>query len=127
MNIVARPAIDTGDVKAKVKQGEPAYDTFYSAVYLKNAPTNTVASNSEVFSKAAPADIAIDTTSTDAQNTVKNVLLDGAPIAGVYLTPDGVDVTIDQAVFTGLDEGDYIITVEFLRGNAVTVTVTVVA
>ena len=125
MNIVARPAIDTGDVKAKVKQGEAAYDTFYSAVYLKNAPTNTVASSSEVFSKATPSNIAIDVTSTDAQNTVKNVLLDGVPVAGVNLTVNGVDVTIAQAVFSELSLGAHTITVEFLKGNAVTVIVTV--
>jgi phi13 family phage major tail protein len=127
MNIAARPAIDTKDVKAKVKQGEAAYDDFYTAVYLKNAPTNTVASDTEIFSKQAPADIEIDCTSTDAQNAVKNVLLGGVPIAGTKLTVTGVDVTIDQSVFTGLDNGNYPVVVEFLRGNAVTVTVTVTA
>jgi phi13 family phage major tail protein len=127
MNIAARPAIDTKDVKAKVKQGDAAYDDFYTAVYLKNAPTNTVASDTEIFSKQAPADIEIDCTSTDAQNAVKNVLLGGVPIAGTKLTVTGVDVTIDQSVFTGLDNGNYLVVVEFLRGNAVTVTVTVTA
>ncbi len=127
MNIAARPAIDTKDVKAKVKQGDAAYDDFYTAVYLKNAPTNTVeeATTDAEFDKFAPADITIDVTSTDMQNAVKNVLLDGAPIAGINLTVTGVDVTIAQTVFTGLDEGDHTITVEFLRGNAVTVTLTV--
>jgi len=127
MNIAARPAIDTGDVKARVKQGETPYDDFYTAVYLKNAPTNTIeeATTDTEFDKYDPADIAIDVTSTDETNAVKNVLLDGMPIAGIHLTADGVDVTIDKAVFSGLDEGDYAITVEFLRGNAVTVTLTV--
>jgi len=127
LNITARPAPDTGDVKAKVPQGEAAYDNFYTAVYLKNAPTNTVASDTKNFSKADPADIAIVVTSTDATNKVKNVLLDGVPVAGVYVTPAGVDVTIDKSVFSGLDNGDHIVVVEFLRGNAVTVTVTVTA
>jgi len=125
MNITARPAIDTGDVHWKVKQGDAPYDTFYTAVYLKNAPTNTVASSSEVFSKATPSNIAIDVTSTDTQNTVKNVLLDGVPVAGVNLTVNGVDVTIAQAVFSELSLGAHTITVEFLKGNAVTVIVTV--
>lgn len=125
MNISVRPAIDTKDVKAKVEQGDTGYDTFFTAVYLKDAPTNTVASDSETFSKVAPADITIDATSTDATNEVKNVLLDGAPVAGVDLTVTGVDVTIDQSVFASLDNGDYTVTVEFLRGNAVSVTVTV--
>lgn len=127
MNIAARPAIDTGDVKARVKQGETPYDDFYTAVYLKNAPTNIIeeATTNTEFDKYNPADIAIDVTSTDETNKVKNVLLDGLPIAGIHLTADGVDVTIAQAVFSELDEGDYAITVEFLRGNAVTVTLTV--
>lgn len=125
LNITARPAIDTGDVKAKIKQGEAAYDTFYSAVYIKNAPINTVAVSTVNFSKAAPADISIDVTSTDATNKVKNVLLDGVPIGGIYLTATDVDVDIDQAVFSSLTNGDHIVTVEFIKGNAVIVTVTV--
>jgi len=35
LNITARPAPDTGDVKAKVPQGSDAYDTFFDEVYLK--------------------------------------------------------------------------------------------
>lgn len=127
MNIAARPAIDTGDVKAKLKQGDTGYDTFFTAVYLKNAPTNTIeeATTDTEFDKSTPADILIDVDSTDATNEVKNVLLDGMPVTGVNLTVNGVDVTIAQAVFSGLDEGDYTITVEFLKGNAVTTTLTV--
>lgn len=127
MNIAARPALDTGDVKTKVKQGDTGYETFYSAVYLKDSPVNTVASGSGTFSKAVPADVFIDVTSTDAQNSVKNVLLDGAPIPGIFLTAAGVDVTIDQAYITALTNGIYTITVEFMRGNAVTVALTVTA
>ena len=127
LNITARPAPDTGDVKAKVPQGEAAYDDFYTAVYLKNAPINTVqeATTDTEFDKYDPADIAIDVTSTDVTNKVKNVLLDGVPVAGVNLTVNGVDVTIAQAVFSGLSLGAHTITVEFLKGNAVTVIVTV--
>ena len=36
MNITARPAPDTGDVKAKVPQGSDAYDTFFDEVYIKS-------------------------------------------------------------------------------------------
>lgn len=125
MNISVRPAIDTSDVRAKVMQGETGYDTFFSAVYLKNAPTNTVAAGTATFSKAAPADLAIDSTSTDATNTVKNVLMDGLPIGGVSLTVSGVDVTIAQAYIAGLANGTHSIVVEFNRGNAVAVTLTV--
>jgi phi13 family phage major tail protein len=127
LNITARPAPDTGDVKAKVPQGEAAYDDFYTAVCLKNAPINTVqeATTDTEFDKYDPADIAIDVTSTDVTNKVKNVLLDGVPVAGVNLTVNGVDVTIAQAVFSGLSLGAHTITVEFLKGNAVTVIVTV--
>jgi phi13 family phage major tail protein len=125
LNITARPAPDTGDVKAKVKQGETPYDTFYSAVYIKDAPINTVATSTVTFSKAAPSDISINVTSTDATNKVKNVLLDGVPIGGIYLTATGVNVTIDQDVFSALNNGDYVVMVELIKGNAVTVTVTV--
>lgn len=34
MNIQARPAIDTGDVKAKLGQGKTGYDTFFTQVYI---------------------------------------------------------------------------------------------
>lgn len=127
MNIAARPAIDTGDVKAKLKQGDTGYDTFFTAVYLKNAPTNTIeeATTDTEFDKSTPANILIDVDSTDATNEVKNVLLDGMPVTGVNLTVNGVNVTIAQAVFSGLEEGDYTIIVEFLKGNAVTTTLTV--
>lgn len=125
MNITARPAIDTGDVKAKLTQGQPGYDDFFSAVYLADAPVNTVASDEETFSKAAPADISIDITSTDLTNSVKNVLLDGALIPGIYLTVDGVDVVIDQAYIAGLDNGNYVVTVELAKGNSVSIILTV--
>ncbi len=125
MNITARPAIDTGDVHWKVKQGDAPYDTFYTAVYLKNAPTNTIESADDEFDKNDPADIIIDCASTDGNNEIKNVLLDGLPIAGVKLTIVGVDVTIDQSVFAGLALGNHEIKVEFLKGNAVTVIITV--
>ena len=127
MDIAARPALDTGDVKAKVKQGESPYDNFYSAVYLKSAPVNTVEEAAVEFSKSEHDDVTVNVTSTDAQNAVKNVLLDGVPIPGVYLTPAGVDVTIGQTYLSALDNGDYTITVEFMRGNAVTVALTVTA
>ena len=39
LEIEARPAADTSDVKAKVKQGDIGYDTFFTAVYLKNSVT----------------------------------------------------------------------------------------
>ena len=127
MDISARPALDTKDVKGFLRQGDSGYDTFYSAVYLKNAPGNTVEESSVEFSKANPADVVIDVTSTDATNAVKNVLLDGMPIPGIYLTVDGVDVTIAQAYIAALDNGSYIITVEFMRGNAVIVALAVAA
>lgn len=125
MNISARPTVDTGDVKAKLEQGKTGYDTFFTAVYLENAVVNTVDVGTQVFSKGSPADVSIETTSTDVTNKVKNVLLDGVPISGVYLTPDGLDVDIASSVFSGLSNGAYTVVVEFDKGNAVVVTVTV--
>ena len=124
MNIAARPAIDTGDVKARVKQGETPYNDFYTAVYLKNAVTNTPDETVLTFDKNDPADITVGVTSSGT-TAVKNVLLDGVQIGGAYLTVAGEDVTIDQAVFAELNEGSYTVTVEFTRGNAVAVTVNV--
>lgn len=125
MDITARPASDTGDIKAKVRQGDAAYDDFYTAVYIKNAPTNTVSQSTATFSKSAPADVVIEVTSTDLQNTVKNVLLSGAPIPGALLTVSGLSVTIDQTYISGLAVGNHVVTVELIRGNAVTVTLAV--
>lgn len=127
MNISARPAIDTSDVKGKVEQGSAAYDTFFSAVYLKNAAINTVAVNTAAFSKAAPADLTIDVTSSSETNKVKNVMLNGVNIGGINLTAAGVDVTIESTYITTLANGVYIVTVEFEQGNAVKVTLTVTA
>jgi phi13 family phage major tail protein len=124
MNITARPAPDTGDVKAKVPQGETPYDNFYTAVYRKNVVINTPDEDALTFDKNEPADVAVLVTSTGT-TTVKNVLLDSVPIGGAYLTVDDEDVTIDQAVFANLEEGSHTVTVEFTRGNAVAVTVNV--
>jgi phi13 family phage major tail protein len=126
LNITARPAPDTGDVKAKVPQGETPYNDFYTAVYLKNAVTNTPDETALTFVKNSPADITVGVTSSGT-TAVKNVLLDGVPIGGAYLTVDDEDVTIDQAVFANLEEGSHTVTVEFTRGNAVTTTITVTA
>lgn len=127
MNITARPAIDTRNVKGKLAQDQAGYDDFFSAIYVEDAPVNTVASEEVTFSRAAADDITIDVTSTDATNGVKNVLLDGALIPGIYLTVgvDGIDVTIDQDYIADLDNGDYVITVEFSKGNSVDVILTV--
>lgn len=127
MAIAARPAIDTNDVKGKVEQDIAAYDTFFSAVYLKNAAINTVTLATASFSKAAPADVTIDSTSTDGTNKIKNVMLDGVNIGGINLTTTGVDVTIESAYIAALAIGTYTITVEFEKGNAVTVVLTVTA
>jgi len=122
--IEARPAADTSDVKAKVKQGETPYDTFYTTVYLKNAVNNIPDETTLTFDKASPADITVGVTSSGTTE-VKNVLLDGTPIAGIHLTVAGEDVTIAQSVFAALDLGSYTVKVEFTKGNAVTVTVAV--
>jgi len=125
MKITVRPALDTGDVKAKLSQDKAGYDSFFSAVYIKNAPVNTVAKSTATFSKAAPEDLSIDATSTDLTNKVKNVTINGANVAGVNLTVSGVDVTISQSFVAGLDNGTYTVVVEFDRGNAVTIILTV--
>lgn len=122
--ITVRPAEDTRDVKAKIMQGQPAYETFFSAVYLKNAVINTTASTALSFSKATPEDITVDSTSTST-NSITNVRIDGALIPGIFLTVTGIDVAIDNSYLTGLDFGTYVITVEFEKGNAVSISLTI--
>lgn len=39
MNISARPSLDTGDVKAKVKQGQTGYENFFQSVYIPQPAT----------------------------------------------------------------------------------------
>ena len=121
----ARPRIDNGNIKAKLSKGKPGYDTFFSAVYEPNAPINTVAQPTATFSKASPDDVDIDVTSTDATNSVKNVMLNDANIPGIYLTATGVDVSISSTFIADLDNGTYSITVEFEKGNSVTIILTV--
>jgi len=124
MNISVRPALDTSDVKAKILQGENGYDTFFSAVYLKNAPTNT-ADNPSDFSKGAPADVLVDVTSTSGTNAAKSVYMDGAPVGFTNLSISGVDVTLDKTYIGTLTNGAHTILIEFVQGNAVSVTLTV--
>lgn len=126
MNISVRPAIDTSDVRAKVMQGETGYDTFFSAVYLKNAVTNTKGSDPADFITTNPAPVVVDATSNGTP-AVKNVLFNGSPVPGVSLTINGLEVTIAHAYITGLSlaVGSYPIVVEYTRGNSLTYTLTV--
>lgn len=126
LEIEARPAVDTSDVKAKVKQGDTGYDTFFTAVYLKNAVVNTAGAKPADFSKGAPAGVEVTSTS-NGTTAVKNVLFNGAPVPGVSLTIDALKVTIASAYIAdlALANGDYPIVVEFTKGNAVTYTLTV--
>lgn len=124
LEIEARPAVDTSDVKGKIAYGDTGYDTFFSAVYLKNAVTNTAADPAD-FSKAGADDVAVDVTSTSLTNAVKSVYMDGVPVGFASLTVTGVDVTIANAFIDTLDNGDHTILIEFTQGNAVSVTLTV--
>jgi hypothetical protein len=36
MAVTAMPATDTRDVKAKIKEGDTGYSTFFTTVYLKD-------------------------------------------------------------------------------------------
>ena len=125
VNITASPAIDTYDVKASLPYStDPAYTNFFTAVYLKNAVTNT-ASNPTAFSKASPVDVLVDVTSSSGTNSVKSVYMDGVPVGFAYLSISGVDVTLDKTYVGTLTNGDHTILVEFTQGNAVSVTLTV--
>jgi len=126
LEVEARPAADTSDVQGEVKQGDTGYDTFFTAVYLKSAVTNTAGSDPADFSKAAAADVEVTSTS-NGTTAVKNVLFNGAPVPGVSLTIDALKVTIASAYILGLNlaNGNYPIVVEFTKGNAVTYTLTV--
>jgi len=126
LEIEARPAVDTSNVRAKVLQGNTGYDTFFSAVYLKNAVTNTAGANPADFSKGAADDVEVTTTS-NGTTAIKNVLLNGAPVPGVSLTIDALKVTITSAYILGLNlaNGNYPIVVEFTKGNSVTYTLTI--
>ncbi len=126
LEIEVRPALGTSDVKAKVLQGETGYNAFFSAVYLKNAPTNT-ADAPDAFSKAAPADVTVDVTSTSGSTAVKSVYVDGVPVGFASLSISGVDVTIDKTYIGNLTDGDHTILIEFTQGNAVSVTLKVTA
>ena len=124
LEIEVRPAVDTSNVRTKVLQGNTGYDTFFSSVYLQDAVTNT-ASNPAAFSKADPADVLVDVTSSSGTNAVKSVYMDGVPVGFSNLDISGVDVTIDKTYVGTLTNGAHVILVEFTQGNAVSVTVTV--
>ena len=124
LEVEARPATDTSNVRTKVLQGNTGYDTFFSAVYLEDAVTNT-ASNPADFSKAGVDDVTVGVTSSSLTNAVKSVYMDGAPVGFAHLTISGVEVTLANAYIDTLAIGDHIILVEFTQGNAVSVTLTV--
>jgi len=126
--IEVRPAVDTSNVRTKVLQGNTGYDTFFSAVYLEDAVTNTKAGEPTDFITTTPADVVVDATSNGTP-AVKNVLFNGSPIPGVSLTIDDLEVTIAHAYITGLSlaVGSYPIVVEYTKGNSTTYTLTVKA
>jgi len=124
LEIEARPAADTSNVRAKVLQGNTGYDTFFSTVYLEDAVTNT-ASNPADFSKAGVDDVTVDVTSSSGTNAVKSVYMDGVPVGFAHLSITGVDVTLANAYIDTLTNGDHTILIEFTQGNAVSVTLKV--
>ena len=126
LEVEARPAADTSNVRAKVLQGNTGYDTFFSTVYLEDAVTNT-ASNPADFSKAGVDDVTVDVTSTSLTNAVKSVYMDGVPVGFAHLSITGVDVTLANAYIDTLTNGDHTILIEFTQGNAVSVTLKVTA
>ena len=129
LEIEARPAVDTSNVKAKVEQSSDAsYTGFFTTVYLEDAVTNTKGSDPADFITTNPADVVVDATSDGSPApTVKNVLFNGSPIPGVSLTINNLKVTIAHAYITGLSlaVGSYPIVVEYTKGNSVTYTLTV--
>ena len=131
LEIEARPAVDTSNVKAKVEQSSDAsYTGFFTTVYLENAVTNTKAGEPTDFITTNPADVVVDATSDGSPApTVKNVLFNGSPIPGVSLTINNLKVTIAHAYITGLSlaVGSYPIVVEYTKGNSVTYTLVVKA
>lgn len=127
LEIEARPAADTSNVKTKVEQSADAsYTGFFTAVYLEDAVTNTKGSDPGDFSKQAAADVEVTSTSSGT-TAIKNVLFNGAPVPGVSLTIANLKATIAHAYITALAlaNGDYSIVVEFTKGNSVTYILTV--
>ena len=127
LDFTSRPAPDTSDVKARVKQGDTGYNTSYSSVYLKNAVTNSIAASTFTASKASSTDKPLTIISTDASNTVRNAKLNGANIGGINLTAAGLVLTIKGTWLASLAIGTYTILVEMTKGNAVAVTLTITA
>lgn len=127
LNITASPATDTHYVKASLPaSADASYTGFFTAVYLKSAVTNTAGADPTDFSKGAPVDVEVTSTSSGT-TAIKNVLLNGLPVPGVSLTIAALKATIDNTYITGLNlaNGDYTIVVEFTKGNSVTYTLTV--
>lgn len=127
LEIEARPAVDTSNVKAKVEQSSNAsYTGFFTAVYLEDAVTNTKGSDPADFDKYSPAAVVVESTSSGT-TAVKNVVFNGFPVPGVSLTINGLEVTIAHAYITGLSlaVGSYPLVVEFTKGNSVNYTLTV--
>ena len=128
LEIEARPAVDTSNVKAKVEQSSDAsYTGFFTTVYLEDAVTNTKGSDPADFDKHSPAAVVVESTSSSGTTAVKNVVFNGFPVPGVSLTINGLEVTIAQAYITGqsLAVGSYPLVVEFTKGNSVNYTLTV--
>ena len=127
LEIEARPAVDTSNVKAKVEQSSDAsYTGFFTTVYMEDAVTNTATAPTD-FSKMDPADVLVNVTSSSGTNAVKSVYMDGVPVGFANLSIAGVDVTLSQTYIGTLANGDHTILIEFTQGNAVSVTLKVTA
>ena len=125
LEIEARPAADTSNVKAKVEQSSDAsYTGFFTTVYMEDAVTNTATAPTD-FSKMDPADVLVNVTSSSGTNAVKSVYMDGVPVGFANLSIAGVDVTLSQTYIGTLANGDHTILIEFTQGNAVSVTLKV--
>jgi len=127
LEVEARPAVDTSNVRAKVEQSSDAsYTGFFTAVYLEDAVTNTKGDDPADFDKYSPAAVVVESMSSGT-TAVKNVVFNGFPVPCVSLTINGLEVTIAHAYITGLSlaVGSYPLVVEFTKGNSVNYTLTV--
>lgn len=127
LSLVAYPAKDTGNIKAKCAYGDTAYDGWYSAVYLTTAGTRVTPDDVVFDKKTANRQDAIITILPAASETLSTIKKGSTALTTTtHYTVSTNVVTIKKEYLATLSVGKHNLTFTFSNGNKAVLEVTVI-
>lgn len=127
LSLVASPAKDTGNIKAKCAYGDSAYNGWYSAVYLTTAGTRITPDDVVFDKKTANRQDAVISVIPAASETLSSIANGSTALTTTthYTVSDGV-ITIKKGYLATLSVGKHYLTLTFSNSNKAVLEVTVI-